>query len=392
MTGLSVIYASKATDDREWVTIPDRARTKRLREVYWARRAEPKPGGKRFLGMGLQWRTDRGEIGRRADEPGDGFFYVVDMMPPVEECFEWLEVTEVFTTVPASQIEAAMRAWNGIPGQQTVDFDEFRKGLKLKRPSRMEQRRAADRVIAQVERKLAKASYGELLEKYGYGTLVVGMPLWFATHPDDPFRAENALEDFMTRTGLGLKDIERRILKKPDCPFRRVIVTWDTTPQAFLEWRRRKSAAYDDTSMDLSIAMALWETFSDSLEKAVSDAKIPESQAPSFSMHLDAKVQKRVTGKGPYPAIAQTVGKLVREQEIGNPLGLRAMLKWKIALLPCKLLCFVRLRGLEGLERWVMRKFSVSHAWRVGALGRKMRRLYRESRRRYRARNGAAPG
>ncbi len=54
MTGLSVLYAGKATDDREWVTIPDRARTKRLREVYWARRAEPKPGGKRFLGMGLQ--------------------------------------------------------------------------------------------------------------------------------------------------------------------------------------------------------------------------------------------------------------------------------------------------------------------------------------------------
>ena len=32
---------------------------------------------------------------------------------------------------------------------------------------RVEQRRAADRVIAQIERKLAKASYQKLLERYG---------------------------------------------------------------------------------------------------------------------------------------------------------------------------------------------------------------------------------
>ena len=395
MTGLSVLYASEAAKEPEWATIPGRLRTKRLREVYWARRAEPKPGGKRFVGMGLQLRTDRSEIGRRSDEPGDRFVYLVDMMPPVGQRFEWLEVTEVFTTVPASRIEGAMRAWNGIAGKQVVDFDEFRKGLRLGRPSRVEQRKAADRAIAQIERKLTKASYCELLEKYGYGTLVVGMPLWFATPPDVPFRAENALEDFTTRTGLGLEDIERRILRKPGCPFRKVIVTWDPTPQAMREWRERKSAGYEDAtyaSMDNAIGLSLLGVLSDSLEQAVSETGVPESEAPSFSLHFDVEAQKKASGKGPYPALVETLGKAVREQEIENPFGLRAMLKWKVALMLWKLLCFVRLHGVEGLERWIVRKFSVSHAWKERAIRRKMQRFHRESRRRDRIRDGAAAG
>ena len=53
-------------------------------------------------------------IGRRGDEPGDGFVYLVSMVPRVEDRFEWLEVTEAFTTVPASRIEGAMGAWDGI--------------------------------------------------------------------------------------------------------------------------------------------------------------------------------------------------------------------------------------------------------------------------------------
>ena len=240
VTGLSVLYAREAAEEREWAAIPDRDRTGRLREVYWARSAESKLGRKSFVSVKLNWRPDRGDIGRRRDEPGDGFIYLVDMTPEVQEQFEWLEVTEVFTTVPASQIEGAMRAWNGIPDKQGVDFDEFRNGLPRRRPSRVEQRRAADRALAQIERKLAKASYRELLDKYGYGTLVVGMPLWFAVPADEPFRPLNAVDDFMTRTALGLEDVRRRVLRRRDCPFRNVIVIWDTTPQALREWQEAR--------------------------------------------------------------------------------------------------------------------------------------------------------
>ena len=248
MTGLSVLYTKEAAEDQEWATIPDRDRPGRLREVYWARRAESTTGRQTLVSMTLIWRPNRPEIGRGRDDPGDGFIYLVNMMPPVEDRFEWLEVTEVFTTVPALQIEGAMRAWNGIPDKHRVNLGAFLRGLPRGRPSRVEQRRAADQVLAQIEKKLAKVSYHELLDKYGYGTLVVGMPLWFAVPPDDPFRAENSLDDFMTRTALGLKDIRRRVLRRRDCPFRSVIVTWDTTPQALRAWRETRSVAYEDAA------------------------------------------------------------------------------------------------------------------------------------------------
>ena len=384
MTGLSVLYAREAAGEREWAAIPDRDRTGRLREVYWARRAESKSGRKSFVSMTLYWRPDRTEIGRRGDDPGDGFIYLVNMMPRVEERFEWLEVTEVFTTVPASRIEGAMRAWNGIPDKQPVDFDEFRKGLPRGRPSRTEQRRTADRVIAQVERKLAKASYHELLETYGYGTLVVGLPMWFAVPPDDPFRMENAVDDFMTRTTLGLEDIRQRVLRRRDCPFRNVVVIWDTTPQALRAWRKSRSAEYEDAanaSLENALGASISGVISDALEKAVSKTATPENEAPSMSFHVGAKTRKQVSGKGPYPELVEVLGEVFRERE-ENRVGLRTMLKSKVALTLCKLLCFVRIHGVEGMERWIARKFSVSRAWRVRAVQRKARRFHRESRRR----------
>ena len=390
MTGLSVLYAKEAAEEREWAEIPDRDRTGRLREVYWARRAESKSRRKSFVSINLNWRADRTDIDRRRDDPGDGFVYLVDMTPRVEDRFEWLEVTEVFTTVPASQIEGAMRAWNGIADNDPVDFEEFRKGLPQGRPSRVEQRRAADQVIAQIERKLAKTSYHELLERYGYGTLVVGMPLWFAVPPDDPFRAENAVDDFMTRTTLGLEEIRQRVLRRRDCPFRNVIVIWDTTPHALRTWREERSTAYEDAanaSLENSMGASMWGVISDALEEAVSKTETPECDAPSMCFHLNAKTQKKALGTGPYPELVEALGEVLRERN-ENPLGLRAMLKLRVALTLCKLLCFLRIHGIEGLERWIARRFSVSHAWRVKATRRKTRRFYRESRRRGREFDG----
>ena len=390
MSGLSVLYANEAAEAREWAAIPDRDRTGRLREVYWARRAESKSGRKPFVSMNMNWRVERPEIGRRRDEPGDGFIYVVNMMPRVEDRFEWLEVTERFTTVPALQIEGAMRAWNGIPDKHPVDFDAFRKSLRPGRPSRIEQRRAADDVIAQVERKLAKTSYHELLERYGYGTLVVGMPLWFAVPPDDPFRAENAVDDFTTRTALGLQDVRRRVLKRRDCPFRNVIVIWDTSPQALREWRNGRSAEYEDAtnaSLENPMPASIWGMLSDALEKAVSETATPESEAPSMGFHVGVKTRKKASGTGPYPKLVEAFREVLRKRD-ENPIGLKAMLKWKVALTLCKLSCFVRIHGVEGLERWIVRKFSVSYAWRARAVRRKARRFYRESRRRSRVFGG----
>ena len=382
--GLKVLYTKEATKEQEWAAIPDRDRTGRLREVYWARRAESKLGGKAFVSVKLKWNADRSEIGRGRYDPGDGFIYLVEMTPRVEERFEWLEVTEVFTMVAASQIESAMRAWNGIPDKQPMEFDAFLNDVPRGRPSRVEQRRAADRVIEQIKRKLAKSSYQELMEKYGYGTLVVGMPLWFAVPSNDPFRAENALDDFMTRTTLGLEDIRRRVLKKRDCPFRNVVVIWDTTPQAWRAWRNERTAEYADAanaSLESPLGASAWAALSDVVEEAVGDTEIPESEAPSMSLHLEVKTRKKASGKGPYPTLVEAIERIVRERG-KNGMGLRTMLKWKVAVMVLKLLCFVRIHGLVGLKRRIARKMSLPYAWRLRAAGRRARRFYRESRRR----------
>ena len=300
MTGLSVLYANEAAKEQDWETVPGRDKMGRLREVYWARRTKSKSGGKSFVNMTLSWQPARAAIGRRSDDPGDGFVYLASLAPRVEDRFEWLEVTEVFTTVPASRIKGAMRAWNGVPNKRPVNFEEFRSGLKLGRPSRIDQRSAADRVIMKIEEKLAKASYQELRERYGYGTLVVGMPLWFAVPPDDPYRAENAIDDFMTRTRLELEEVKRRVLRRQDCPFRKIIVIWDTTPQALREWRKERSAQYDDTtnaSLENPLGASLWGTLLDDLEEGISKTATPESEAPSMSLHVYAETRKKALGR-----------------------------------------------------------------------------------------------
>ncbi len=367
--------------------MPDRDRTGRLREVYWASRVQSKSGRAPFLNAALNWWPDRATIGRRSDEPGDGFVYLVSMAPRVEHRFEWLEVTEVFTTVAASRIEGAMRAWNRIYDKHPVDFEDFRRGLPRGRPSRIEQRSAADRVIEQIERKLAKTSYQELLKRYGYGTLVVGMPLWFAVPPDDPLRAMNAIDDFMTRTALGLEDVKRRVLGRRDCPFGSVVVTWDTTPQALREWHMGRSSVYEDTtnaSLDSPMGTRLLGLLSSGLEETISRTETPESKAPSMSLRLDIRTTKRAVGKGPYPKLVDALRGTLRDRN-DHPMGRWAVMKERVALALCKLLCFVRIRGMRGLERWLARKLSLSHAWQKRGVRRTARRLYWESRRRGRA-------
>ena len=384
MSGLSVLYASEAAKERDWATIPDRDRTGRLREVYWANRGGPNSGPKQFVNANLTLRLDRSMMGRARDDPGDGFIYLINAVPRVEDRFEWLEVTEVFTAVPASQIERAMRAWNGIPDRHPVDFDEFRKGVRRGRPSRIEQRKAADQVIAQIERKLAKRSYDELLEKYGYGTLVVGVPLWFAVPPDDPFRAENAVDDFMTRVALGLVEIKQRVLRRRNCPFGRVIVAWDTTAQAWRAWRKGRSAEYEDpanASVGNPVPRNLLGVLSESVEKLTQSTASSDSETPSMTLHVEVKTQEKAAGKGPYPEFLEVLAGVFRNRA-GRLEGIGEMFKQKFAMMLCNLYCLVKILGVDGLERWIARKFSVPHAWRARAARRRARRFYRESRRR----------
>ena len=192
------------------------------------------------------------------------------------------------------------------------------------------------------------------------------MPLWFAVPPDDPFRVENAIDDFMTRTTLGLEDVRRRVLRRRDCPFRKVVVVWDTTPQALSEWREGRSALYEDAanaSLENPVGASLWSVLSDGLKEAISKTAIPESEAPSMSLHVRVEARKKASGTGPYPEFVEAHGEVLRERN-ERPVGRWSSLKAMVALTLWKLLCIVRIHGVEGLERWIATKLSVSHAWR----------------------------
>ena len=383
MTGLSVLHTRHATKEDGWNEIPDRDKVSRLREVYWAKSAVSYLGGKSFVKINLTMRTDRTNFGRKADHPGDEFIHLIEMFAESENRFEWIEVTEVYTTVPAMRIEDAMKAWNGIPNKRPVDFNEFRNSLNMGRPVRVEQRRASDETIRQIQRKLEKASYRELLEEYGYGTLVVGLPLWFATFPDDPWRVKNALDDFFTRTMLGVEDMEQKILRRRDCPFRQILVVWDTSPDALQEWDEKKSSEYLDAANtgigNLIPGTKFVTVLSQTLNAKAPELGLEESEVPSLRLNIYVKTRKKKKGKGPYPEIVTQLGEITRKNKTFD---ITDRLKLRLALTLCQLLCFVRLYGFGGLERWIMRNMSVPHAWKLWTVRQSARNLYTESRRR----------
>ena len=340
--------------------------------------------------MGFDWRPDRGEIGRQPDDPGDSFVHKVKIMEGTESNFEWIEVTEVFTTTPAATIEGAMRAWNQIKGKQTVDFEQFRKQIEKGRPSRWQQRKAADRVIEAITKKIRKTSYNEVMEKYGYGTLVVGMPLWFAVFPEDPFRAENALDDFMVRTALGMEEIRRKELRQEQCPFKHVTVLWDTTPEAIEEWDIKRSKEYENvvnTSLINPFPPTMLTTFSKALQSAIERTRMNESEAPSCCLNLEIRAEKKKSGKGPYPKMVEMMEEMAKEwTKKERKKGMIEKWKQRAILQLCKIFCFIKIHGIVGLERWLAHKISPKWYVRRKATRRRTLRLYRESVRRAQSR------
>ena len=45
----------------------------------------------------------------------------------------------------------------------------------------------------------------------------------------------------------------------------------------------------------------MWDVLSDGLEDAITKTGTPESDAPSVSLHLNTKADKKALGTGPYP-------------------------------------------------------------------------------------------
>ena len=187
--GLEILYAKPGPNDG-LTDVAERDLTSELRERFWIHKAANAGSGRKSsadIQITLPVWIERAALGRNRNEPGDGFRYVIRSgTGGTEERVEWFEVTEVFEGVDAQDIEAFMRLDNGGRANSNFDQDEFVGGLNRGIPRRTAQRRAADKVVAAVEKKLSKSSYEGMSRHHGYGTLIVGLPLWFATWPLNP--------------------------------------------------------------------------------------------------------------------------------------------------------------------------------------------------------------
>ena len=234
--GLGILYATpQAGEELTSRTI------NRLGETYWIKSATNRRQPQRTwdVGASVHCPLTHSDMGMDSRDSVDGFFYRIDCgSAGVASRQEWYEVTEVFAGDNPLDIQDFMRWRNGIPPRQEgFDPDGFLKGIDRGLPGRPdEQRRFADEVIAAAERKLRHPPYKTTAESFGYGTLVVGLPLWFAMLPLNPLHEANDEDDFACRTAKGLEDLQSEYLTDKDNPFGRVVVLWESTSTAIEEW------------------------------------------------------------------------------------------------------------------------------------------------------------
>ena len=135
----------------------------------------------------------------------------------------WVEVREVFLPGQAATVNRFVREYNGIRGKGTIDGSEFLRSLDLGVPGARIQREMAGKVVRAVMKKAGKGdvggSYRPLVNDYGRGVLIVGLPLWFAAWPQTLKEPTALIDEFAPRVLLGFQAIERNVLRQPWCPF-----------------------------------------------------------------------------------------------------------------------------------------------------------------------------
>lgn len=381
--GLEVLYAKLGPNESADVAQHDL--TKEIRERYWIRQAENvRAEAKTFASSTMPWRIERSELGRNRSDPGDGFRYVLQSATGTRA--EWFEVTEVFQGVDPKDIEAFIRLENGGEGYPGFDPRAFLAGLNLGMPGRVAQRQAADEVLARVECKLAKSSYRRLPRSYGYGTLVVGLPLWFATYPLNPLRVENVVDDFMTRVLIGLKPYVRR-LRKRTCPFWRIVVVWNGSVQSAREWIHR--ARWDVYADPVYSSMGSPLAFGASMLPVLLDAMEDSRPArPDGAGQLGMSVAAAQIGKREekqhlqLPRAVTRWGRRLDEVSKSHRVSAWARIMQNAGLRLLGVVCFVRAHGIGHLGRWVASRLSPRRRLKLAAMRWRALRLYRRSEKR----------
>lgn len=385
--GLEILYAKPGPED-DLTDVAERDLTSELRERFWIRKVPNGGGGRNSSGdihVTVPVWIERAALGRNRNEPGDGFRYLFRSGTDwTDERVEWFEVTEVFEGVEARNIESFMRLENGSRASPSFRQDEFVRGLNRRIPRRTAQRRAADQVLAAVEKKLSKSSYEGMSRNHGYGTLIVGLPLWFATWPLNPMRVENVVDDFTTRVRIGLKSYSSRLRSK-GCPFWRIVVVWNSSAESIREWKRKaRLDLYKDPSYWSGgiLGASLGPLLLDALETLVLEGADASKSGNFTRWIVEARPEKkeRTQHMRLPPAVAEVRRNLAKRIDTARD-GIWARIKLRASLGVLALLCFVRVYGFKGLERRIASRSSPFRWVARLVMRRRALRLYRASRR-----------
>ena len=389
--GLEILYAKpekKGGVETTW----KRDLAKELRERYWIAAGNAGTGGRSAgLNLAVSVRFDRELLGRERNEAGDGFRYVFK----TGTCgaggrFEWVEVTEVFEGVNPQGIESFMQLQNG-GDAKGFDSEMFLSNLRMGIPRRAQQRRAADAVLKAIDRKMSKLSYEDMLNTYGYGTLIVGLPLWFAPLPLNPGRIENVIDDFMTRVRLGLDGLKSR-LRRRRCPFWRVLVVWNASMESLREWQAKTLlTTYEDPATYKNLESAVlapgllpkMPKALDALEKAMCDGS--SAEGTGFVLRLDiAQPQKRgrriQIGGATGQLIEAVEGRTEGEKDVGRWASIWIWARVWFWMKLLAILRFCRVHGVADLGRWIGARLAPARRVARFSKRRRAKRLYRASR------------
>ena len=382
-SGLGVLYATDDSNDR-LEHVKRRDIPSHLREKYWIKKVGPRKPKHRLdlVQLTLEHEIERQVVGRSRHKPGDGFrFWAHAGNYGVQSEMEWFEVTERYPSVNARDVNDFMRCMNSIPTNRKFDPSGFLNSVDFNRPSRSVQRHASDIVIQAVKDKTLKESYKPMIEKFGYGTLIIGLPLWFATPPIDPFRPENVIDDFMCRTLAGLEHLGTRWLRGKECPFGRIVVAWESSVTAMQQWLSYVDPEiYDHPVLKslespfklVSLVQIATESLTKQQEENLSDV------LPGLLLHVKYDQRSRIglfkqppTFVRELEEIAANIQKETRKRGFAN-------VGWILKRQILKILCFIHLHGVIGFLRWVSSNLLLGRINRFAQRSRS-RSLYRAS-------------
>ena len=194
---------------------------------------------------------------------------------------------------------------------------------------------------------------------------------------------------------MGLRPYARRLRKKR-CPFWRIVVVWSISPESMRDWcYKAKFDAYDDPAyrsmrsipIPYGTMMPLLSEMIGEREDAGSDAK----RLPDGTLSVYA-IRPKKKGKAKFirlPPAVEEWRRRVEEQGERSRMKLPERIKMYAAAWFLEIFCFIRVHGVEGLERWLIARISPRRRIARFALRRRAHRLYRASRRRKSKKDGA---